>query len=88
MSGSLANIPFLHQDGTSVRIIKPHQKVDKGGLAAAGGANDGYLLSRFRLEIQMLYEKYSEQHAVGINTWFEIDAKVENTQKIAALALS
>ena len=33
-------------------------------------------------------EKYAEQHAVGINTWFEIDSRIENTQKIAALALS
>lgn len=39
-------------------------------------------------EIQMLLEKYAEQHAVGMNVWFEIDSKVENTQKIAALALS
>ena len=36
----------------------------------------------------MLLEKYAEQHAVGMNVWFEIDSKVENTQKIAALALS
>lgn len=39
-------------------------------------------------EIQMLLEKYAEQHAVGMNVWFELDSKVENTQKIAALALS
>lgn len=39
-------------------------------------------------EIQMLLEKYAEQHAVGMNVWFEIDSKVENTEKIAALALS
>lgn len=39
-------------------------------------------------EIQLLVEKYAEQHALGINTWFELDARVENTQKIAALALS
>ena len=39
-------------------------------------------------EIQLLIEKYAEQHAIGINTWFEIDARVENTQKIAALALT
>lgn len=39
-------------------------------------------------EFQLLIEKYAEQHAIGINTWFEIDARVENTQKIAALALT
>ena len=41
-----------------------------------------------RAEIDILREKYATQHAIGINTWFEIDARVENTQKIAALALS
>lgn len=41
-----------------------------------------------RAEIDVLREKYATQHAIGINTWFEIDARVENTQKIAALALS
>ena len=41
-----------------------------------------------RAEIDVLREQYATQHAIGINTWFEIDARVENTQKIAALALS
>lgn len=41
-----------------------------------------------RAEIDILREKYATQHAIGINTWFEIDSRVENTQKIAALALS
>ena len=41
-----------------------------------------------RAEIDVLREKYATQHAIGINTWFEIDSRVENTQKIAALALS
>lgn len=36
-------------------------------------------------ETQLLLEKYAEQHAVGINVWFEIDATVENTQKIVKL---
>lgn len=39
-------------------------------------------------EMEVLREKYAEQHAIGINLWIELDAKIENTQKIAALALS
>ena len=39
-------------------------------------------------EIEVLREKYAEQHALGINLWIELDAKIENTQKIAALALA
>ena len=34
-------------------------------------------------EVQILREKYATQHAVGIVMWGEIDAKVEDTQKIA-----
>lgn len=33
-------------------------------------------------EIQILTEKYATQHAIGIVAWGEIDAKIENTQKI------
>ena len=34
-------------------------------------------------EIQVLVEKFATQHAIGVVAWGEIDAKVENTQKIA-----
>lgn len=34
-------------------------------------------------EIQVLREKFATQHAVGVVAWGEIDAKVEDTQKIA-----
>ena len=39
-------------------------------------------------EIEVLREAYATQHALGLNVWFEIDSTIENTQKIAALALS
>lgn len=35
------------------------------------------------LELSVLYEKYATQHAIGVCGYTEIDAKVENTQKIA-----
>ena len=34
-------------------------------------------------EIQVLTERFATQHAVGVVTWGELDAKVEDTQKIA-----
>lgn len=34
-------------------------------------------------EVQILREKYATQHAIGVVAWGEIDAKVEDTQKIA-----
>ena len=39
------------------------------------------------LEVDVLREKYAEQHAVGVNAWFEVDSKVENAQKIAAIGI-
>lgn len=34
-------------------------------------------------EIQVLREKFATQHAIGVVAWGELDAKVEDTQKIA-----
>lgn len=39
------------------------------------------------VSIQILNEKYATQHAVGVIAWVELDAKVENTQKIAVLKM-
>lgn len=36
-------------------------------------------------EIEVLYERYSDAGAVGINLWGEIDSKVEDKQKIAVM---
>lgn len=40
------------------------------------------------LEIQVLREKYAEQHAVGVLGWSEIDTKVENAQKVSKLKMA
>ena len=37
-------------------------------------------------EIQVLRELYATQHAIGVVLWGEIDAKIEDTQKIAVLS--
>ena len=37
--------------------------------------------------IEVLREKYATQHAVGIVGWLEIDSKIEDEQKIAALKM-
>ena len=35
------------------------------------------------MEIQILLERFATQHAIGVVGYSELDAKVENTQKIA-----
>lgn len=37
------------------------------------------------LEMEVLREKYADQHAVGVVAWMEFDSKVEDAQKIAKL---
>lgn len=37
--------------------------------------------------IEVLYEAYATQHAVGVVGWIELDAKVENAQKLAKLTM-
>ena len=37
--------------------------------------------------IEVLREKFATQHAIGVVGWIEIDAKVENAQKIAKLIM-
>lgn len=40
-----------------------------------------------QLNIQVLREKYADQHAVGVIGWLEFDSKVEDAQKIAKLVM-
>ena len=37
------------------------------------------------INIEVLREKYADEHAVGVVGWFEFDSKVENQQKLAKL---
>lgn len=39
------------------------------------------------INIEVLRERYADQHAVGVIAWFEFDGKVENQQKWAKLTM-
>lgn len=39
------------------------------------------------INIEVLREKYADEHAVGVVGWFEFDAKVSDAQKIARLVM-
>lgn len=39
------------------------------------------------VSIEVLREKYATQHAIGVVAWMELDAKVENAQKISKLVM-
>lgn len=38
--------------------------------------------------VQVLREKFADEHAVGVICWMEVDAKIENAQMIAKLAMA
>lgn len=40
------------------------------------------------VNIEVLREKYADEHAIGVNGWFEFDAKITDTQAIAALKMA
>ena len=40
------------------------------------------------INIQVLREKYADEHADGVIGWFEFDAKVEDAQKLAKLVMA
>ena len=40
------------------------------------------------INIEVLRDKYATQHAVGVVGWLEMDAKIENQQKIAVLKMA
>jgi HK97 family phage major capsid protein len=40
------------------------------------------------INVEVLREKYADEHAVGVIGWFEFDAKVEDAQKIATLQMA
>jgi HK97 family phage major capsid protein len=66
-------------------------------MPAIGSANKAVLYGDFSgmavnmredIEIQILMEKYADQHAIGVIAWFEFDSKVVDNQKIASLVMS
>lgn len=61
-----------------------------GGKTAIYYGDMSGLATKFNeeLNIQVLREKYADQHAVGVIGWLEFDSKVENAQKIAKLVMA
>ena len=59
-----------------------------GNVAVYYGNMNG-LATKFteNMEIQVLREKYADQHADGVISWFEFDAKVQDAQQIAKLVM-
>ena len=84
------SLPF----GTSL-LGKPVYVSDNMPEIAAGKTAIYYgdfkgLATKFseNINIQVLRERYADEHADGIIGWFEFDSKVEDAQKLAALKMA
>lgn len=84
------SLPF----GTSL-LGKPVYVSDNMPNMAAGAkviyyGNMKGLATKFNeeLSIEVLREKYADQHAIGVIGWLEFDAKVQNEQMIAQLQMA
>ena len=79
--------PFGHSLlGKPVYVTDNMANLGAGNTAIFYGDMSG-LATKFNEEIniQILRERYADQHAVGVIGWLNFDAKVEDAQKIAKL---
>ncbi|MBQ2892240.1 MAG: phage major capsid protein [Bacilli bacterium] len=92
-----ANDRYLLQDDITsdfgyTLLGKPVYETDNMKDIGAGNTAIFYgdlsgLATKFteELEMEVLREKYADQHAIGVVAWMEFDAKVEDAQKISKL---
>lgn len=75
--------------GKPVYVSDNMPEIGAGNTAIYYGDMRG-LATKFseNINIQVLREKYADQHADGIIGWFEFDSKVEDNQKIAKLVMA
>lgn len=75
--------------GKPVYVSDNMPQMGSGATAIYYGDMRG-LATKFseEMNIEVLREKYADEHAVGVIGWLEFDAKVENAQKIAKLVMA
>lgn len=75
--------------GKPVYVSDNMPNIAKGATAIYYGDMTG-LATKFSENIttQILREKYADEHATGVISWFEFDAKVQDAQKLAKLVMA
>lgn len=75
--------------GKPVYVSDNMPEIGAGNMTIVYGDFKG-LATKFNenINIQVLRERYADEHADGIIGWFEFDAKVEDAQKIAKLVMA
>lgn len=75
--------------GKPVHLSDNMPKMATGNKAILYGDYSGLSVNfRENISIEVLREKYATMHAIGVVSWFEFDAKVTDSQKLAALKMA
>ena len=75
--------------GKPVYVSDNMPGMEKGKKAIIYGDLSGLAVKiSEKTSIEVLREKYADEHAVGVIAWMEFDAKIENEQKLAALQMA
>ncbi len=75
--------------GKNIYTSAQMPKMESGKTAIYYGDMSGLAIKVSETEsIEVLREKYATQHAIGVVAWIEMDGKIENEQKIAALKMA
>lgn len=74
--------------GKPVYVSDNMPKMAAGSKAILYGDYSGLSVNfRENISVEVLRETYATQHAVGVVSWFEFDAKVTDNQKLAVLTM-
>lgn len=74
--------------GADVYTSENMPKMEAGKIAIYYGDMSGLAIKLTEdVSIEVLREKFATQHAIGVVGWMEVDSKIENEQKIAALKM-
>ncbi len=72
--------------GKSVYLSDNMPKAAAGAKSVLYGDYSGLSVNfREDISIQVLREKYADQHALGVISWFEFDSRITDEQKLAVL---
>lgn len=74
--------------GKPVYVSDQMDGMEKGKTAIYYGDMSGLAVKLSEdASVQVLRERYADEHAIGVIAWMEFDAKVENAQKIVKLVM-
>lgn len=75
--------------GKPVHVSDQIDTIASGAAVIAYGDFSGlYVNMRSGIEIQILKERFADEHATGVVAWFEADAKVVEPQKIVVVKMA